>query len=239
MGDELQTGFCNRDSIFINGLSLPNATLIITSRPSAAASGILLTFARVHISKHIEILGFLPEQITEYAESIFTDADDFLQYIHSNPCIHSMMYIPLNCVIVSEIYRENKAAGKFIPNTLTRLYTELSKTLIRRHIVNKGIVTAEYCMPTNLQDLPNETYQCLLALCKLAFTGICNDQQLTFNECDFPPEFNHLGFMNKVTCMYISQGVPASLNSPSHTAGVSCSVLHFTAFFRYPENIVQ
>ena len=211
--DELPTVLCDQASVFmkiINGLSLPNATLIITSRPSA--SGILLAFARVQISKHIEILGFLPEQITEYAESIFTDADDFLQYIHSNPCIHSMMYIPLNCVIVSEIYRENKAAGKFIPNTLTRLYTELSKTLIRRHIVNKGIVTAEYCMPTNLQDLPNETYQCLLALCKLAFTGICNDQQLTFNECDFPPEFDHLGFMNKVACMYISQGVPASLN---------------------------
>ena len=211
--DELPTVLCDQDSVFmkiINGLSLPNATLIITSRPSA--SGILLAFARVQISKHVEILGFLPEQITEYAESIFNDADGFLQYIHSNPCIHSMMYIPLNCVIVSEIYRENKAAGKSTPNTLTQLYTELSKTLIRRHIVNTGTVTTEYCMPKNLQDLPNEIYQCLLTLCKLAFTGICNSQQLTFNECDFPPGFDHLGFMNKVACMYISEGVPASLN---------------------------
>ena len=211
--DELPPILRKPDSVFmriINGLALPNATLVITSRPSA--SWFLLMFARVQISKHIEILGFLSRQITEYAESVFDEADEFLRYIFSNPVIHGMMYIPLNCVIVVEIYRENQVANKPIPNTLTQLYTELSRALLRRHMVDKGIVSITYCMPDKFEDLPKDIYQRLLSLCELAFRGICNQQQLTFSQSDLPAGFDHLGFMNKAKNVYISKGVPASLN---------------------------
>ena len=211
--DELPPILRKLESVFmriINGLALPNATLIITSRPSA--SWFLLTFARVQITKHIEILGFLPAQITEYAKSIFTEADEFLHYIFSNPVIHGMMYIPLNCVIVAEIYRENRVANKPVPNTLTQLYTELSRALLRRYMVDKGMVSITYNMPDKFEDLPKDVYRQLLSLCELAFRGICNQQQLTFSQIDLPAGFDHLGFMNKAKNVYISKGVPASLN---------------------------
>ena len=92
----------------ITHVVLPEATVIVTSRPSAAAE---FFSHKPRISKHIEILGFTQEQVTQFALSAFSESEsdlkNFLKYINpsENPAISSLMYIPLNAVIVVDIYK--------------------------------------------------------------------------------------------------------------------------------------
>ena len=44
--------------------------------------------------------------------------------------IRSMMYVPINCAIVVELFREHKGNP---PQTLTEVYTALTNTLLQHH----------------------------------------------------------------------------------------------------------
>ena len=48
---------------------LPEATVVVTSRPSVSAE--LFALCKHNIDRHLEVLGFTPEQIEEYARSVF------------------------------------------------------------------------------------------------------------------------------------------------------------------------
>ena len=102
---------------FITGRELPEATVLITSRPWA--SEFLHWGCRRHISQHIQILGFTQANIQFYLES--TMANDPLllaglkKYISCYPHINSLMYIPLNCAIVVEVYRNSRKDETLVP----------------------------------------------------------------------------------------------------------------------------
>ena len=192
----------------INGLYLPKATVLVTSRPSVTAE--LIARCKPQISKHIEILGFTEQNIREYAHSVFQNAeqlDDFLKYISGNPLLHSMMYIPLNTAIVVAIYQQSKPAE--LPKTMTQLYDALSHTLLRRHIVEKAFVPESYIMPAKFHNLPTRVFQQFCNVSKLAFDGVCI-QQLTWN--DLPESFDHLGFMTKATSLHVEEGPETTFN---------------------------
>ena len=62
-------------------------------------------------NKHIEIVGFTEEDRVKYVESIFSSQHNtlvhFLKYSFSNPTTKTiMMFIPLLCAIVAQIYKE-------------------------------------------------------------------------------------------------------------------------------------
>ena len=194
----------------INGLYLPRATVFITSRPSVTAE--LLSRCKPQISKHIEILGFTEQNIKEYAQSIFKNPIqliEFMKYISSNPLVYSMMYIPLNSAIVVEIYQQNQGERRPLPNTMTQLYDALSHALLRRHIVESGFVPETYCMPAQFQDLTEDVFQQFCEICAIAFRGICI-QQLTWNS--LPQSFDHLGFMTKTSSLHVQEGPEISFS---------------------------
>ena len=183
----------------IQGVCLPKATVLVTSRPSARAD--LLAVCRPRVHKHIEILGFSHELIEQYAISIFASHPpvlaDFLKYISANPAIRSMMYIPLNSAIVVEIYRENRTVGMPIPLTMTQLYNELTLTLLQRYLSEKG---EHPVLPEKLEDLPRNLYLQLLSLAKLAFEGIVK-QEVIFHR--LPDGCSPLGLMNASAELYV------------------------------------
>ena len=183
----------------IQGVCLPKATVLVTSRPSARADLLLVCRPRVH--KHIETLGFTHELIEQYAISIFgSDPSllaDFLKYISTNPAIRSMMYIPLNSATVVEIYRENRTVGRPIPQTMTQLYNELTLTLLGRYLSEKG---EHPVLPEKLEDLPRNLYRQLLSLAKLAFEGIMK-QEVIFHR--LPDGCSPLGLMNASAELYV------------------------------------
>ena len=147
----------------LEGKSLPECTLLITSRPSASHELVW------HAQRHVEILGFTQESMKEYASIAFSSEPevlkDFLFYVSAseNPAINSLMYIPLNAAIIVEIYSHTRKQGLPIPKTLTQLYTQLCLILVQRDI---GISSS---VLTKLSDLPAEYSTHFQRLSKLAY----------------------------------------------------------------------
>ena len=173
--DELPCEQRQEGSVYIDllkGRLLPEATIIVTSRPSVSVD--LWRLCQHNIDRHLEVIGFTREDIKRFSESVFSGdiLAGFLSYITSNPPIYGMMYIPLNAVIVALIYRDSYVIDAPFPTTMTQLFDALTHGLIRRHFVSTHQVPREYCMPPSLQrteyisKLPPLAAQQLLQLCQ-------------------------------------------------------------------------
>ena len=57
---------------------------------------------------------------------------NFLKYMFLVPHIKSMMYIPLNCTIIAQVYYESQQSSHHpaIPRTRTQLYKALTHSLL-------------------------------------------------------------------------------------------------------------
>ena len=159
---------------------LPEATVIITSRPSVRDA--LLRLCEHNIDRYLEVLGFTPEKIKEYARSVFGDGDkfkSFIQYINSNSVIKGMMYLPLNAVIIASVFKYSCGHHS---KTMTQLYDALTRILIRRYLAEKGMVSANYRMPDSLQNresvnkLPTEATEQLVVVARVAYMGLCEEK---------------------------------------------------------------
>ena len=134
--DELPSDFQIGDrSIFariIKGEELPKLTVLVTSRPSANRN--LYQLCRIQAKcQYIEVVGFDEKEIQEYIEHAFKHNIELMErfqlYILC-PHIHSLMYVPINCAIILELFMEHKGKPS---QTLTELYTALTNTLLQRH----------------------------------------------------------------------------------------------------------
>ena len=213
--DELPEAMRSKPSIYhdlINGKLLPHATVLVTSRPWAVGDFQWQYYAR--ISQWIEILGFTGQQIDEYVVSYSNEDHKLLaelrRYLSLNPPIHAAMYIPLNAVIVCELYKEKqKRREGVIPSTMTELYTIFSRNLLLRYLFDQDEGPGMRRLK-KFEDLPVKVYHKFLALCELAYKGIVNKQQLVFS--DLPDDFDSLGFMKSVEELHISSGMSVSYN---------------------------
>lgn len=184
----------------INGLILPESTVLLTSRPSATAK--LLLSCRSRIQRHVEILGFTQESVEKYASCIFSSdperLEKFKTYISmsENPAINSLMYVPLNAAIIAEIYRSN-SSDDVLPHTLTDLYTQISLTLLNRYLAT----TTSYppLVLDRLENLPVDLHRQFLQLCQLAYEGI-RHRNITFQ--NLTPNMTHFGFLDAVPALY-------------------------------------
>ena len=128
------------------------------------------------------------------------------------------MYIPLNCAIVAQVYKNCMCGGgggdgrkELIPRTMTQLYTALCHSLLRRYLVENRIVNRDYNMPQELNDLPLDVFKHLHTLSKIAFDGI-KRQKLVFYKHELPESFQHMGFMNECRELYVDRGVESNYN---------------------------
>ena len=171
--DELSDYQCT-DSFFLKMLHVrrPNrvlrkATILVSSRPFATKS--LPHPFTDKLEQHVEILGFDEEQIEGYLTSACQDNPDMLMdlksYISNQPFISSVLYNPLHCSIVTELYQQYWKRGEksFAPSTLTELYKALLLNLLQRQL------------DINIEDisqLPQDIRHQLNQLAKLAAEGI-------------------------------------------------------------------
>ena len=214
--DELPEEIRTESSVFldvITGRELPEATVLITSRPWA--SEFLHRECKRHISQHIEILGFTKDNIQSYLESTIPDdlslLADLKKYISCYPHVNSMMYIPLNSAIVVEVYRNSRKEETLVPKTMTELYSSLFRSLLLRHLLDHPVHGKKRRWKVrSFSDLPQDVYQQLCELSKIAYEGIRHDQQVIF--CDLPEDFETLGLMQCVPELYADEGAAVSYN---------------------------
>ena len=180
--DELPEELRTKSSVFldvITGRELPEATVLITSRPWA--SEFLHRECKGRISQRIEVLGFTKDNIQSYLESATPDDPSLLaglkKYISCYPHINSMMYIPLNSAVVVEIYRNSRKDETLVPKTMTELYSSLVRSLLLRHLLDHPVHGKKRRWRVrSFSDLPQDVYQQLCELGRIAYDGIRHDQ---------------------------------------------------------------
>ena len=210
--EELRT---KSDSIFldvITGRELPEATVLITSRPWA--SEFLHRECKRHISQHFEILGFTKDNIQAYIENAIPDdpvlLSDLKRYISCYPHINSLMYIPLKSAIVVEVYLNSRKDETLVPKTNTELYSSLVRSLLLRHLLEHPVHSKKRWRVRSFIDLPKDVYRQLCKLSKIAYEGILHDQQMIFS--DLPEDFETLGLMQCAVELYVDEGAAVSYN---------------------------
>ena len=203
--DEMPSSIvCDESSLImelIRGDCLPKATRLVTSRPSA--------LHKIKVPyRHIEILGFTDECKVKFAEATFKSEPDvlthFKNFIFSNPIIESLMYIPVNCAIIAQVYKDIKRSRKLMPKTMTQLYTTLILVLIRRHMIEKKKWDEDSKIPNNLNDLPDEIITDLKGVSELAYRGLLIEGlKIVFTDSDVGEGFQHLGLLSETKEMYV------------------------------------
>ena len=177
------------------GDCLPNATIMVTSRP--VASGSLCIEFKERVDQHIEVVGFNDEDIKSYVESACQKEPqilpDLISYMSSNPFVYSVMYIPLQCAIITALYVEKwkKTKGNiYAPTTLTQLYTDLLLSSLIRYIGDQPAYSKLKSPMLKLSDLPSTLQEQVWQLSQLAAEGLEN-KKFIFDSipCD------HMGLM--------------------------------------------
>ena len=205
----------DEDSIIVqivSGKRLPEATVLVTSRHSA--SGFIVQYNEERISQHIEILGFTKENIQTYINENVKDSEErqgLERYLSCYPHIRTMMYVPLNSVIVVEVYHQCHDKDKPAPKTMTELYTSLVHTLLIRYLTDtlgKKEVTLESLKSLKAYGV----YKQFRKVCKIAYKGIANNQQIIFYKSNIPDGFQALDLMQEVHELYVDKGDCVSYN---------------------------
>jgi len=151
---------------------LEKATIMITSRPHACE--------KLDVGRRVEIVGFGNKEILEFVEKSFPNeakcVEQFLQKLKKYPYIQSLSYIPINLVMIVDIF---KCGDKKLPSTITQLYQLFIVMSILRQVrkenerkqVSSNVILAnsEDKLCTMLAGIPNEAASTLLLLCRLAY----------------------------------------------------------------------
>ncbi|XP_065889334.1 uncharacterized protein [Dysidea avara] len=190
----------------IRGMCLPDAHIIITSRPCG-----LKTLRLQFVSHMIEILGFSNEQVEQYVQCYFQEGCDstaearFWNLLQSHPHFKNMLIVPVTLCIFLYVFENT---NNQIPQTLTRIYEHLIKFVLCR---NQSRTQQVNSIVETLDDLPNDILSVFNKLGELAFYGLLIDK-LTFskkeiskycwNSEEIPRNFDGMGILQEKTNVY-------------------------------------
>ena len=189
----------------ICGHFLPEATAVITSRPTAHKF-----YSKFNFDRTVEIIGFTEDRIEEYVTKFCHshDRDDLKpkiwNHLKSSSDLLNSCYIPVNCWIVATILFERVQSDptneiESLPTTLTELYQAAMTHLDENHFRKVRGQSSEEAIK-NLQSL--------------AFKGI-GPMQLIFDSKSFDEQMKQSGLIN-------------SLSNPHSQAQTQFCFIHLT-----------
>ena len=147
---------------------LEKAKILITSRPNACENLVA--------GRTVEVVGFGDKEIREFVENSFPNdlesIEEFMRQLTEYPQLHSLCYVPLNLVMIIDIFHFSKNK---LPSTLTELYRLFIVMILQRE-VKKGSVkkltiahNVEMTLQKILGGIPKEAVGAVYLLCKLAY----------------------------------------------------------------------
>ena len=150
------------------GYTLPECSIIITSRPNA--SSMLRTCA----TSILQISEFDSLKIEEFVDKSLDEnnAIRFLEILEEKPELHALCHLPLNVTIAVHLYI---TSSDELPSTRTELYVALVNTQVSRHWqlrTSDGDNAMEIEVSNVMELLPDEMATTFRALCKLAYIGL-------------------------------------------------------------------
>ena len=158
---------------------LEEATILITSRPHACEE--------IDAGRRVEIVGFGKDEIREFAEKCFSKdiqtVEEFLRQLDEYPQLHSLCYIPMNLVMIVDIFQ---CSEKKLPSTLTELYQVFIVMSLKRQVKKENVTkkpavcssvavraadSVEETLRVMLRGIPKVTVGIVLCLSRLAYQG--------------------------------------------------------------------
>ena len=207
--DELDHEPREKASVFlelIRGRILPFATVLVTSRPWASEH--LRENCGRRITQHVEVLTSARDQIEHYISKAEAEAQpssfaaQFTDYVSSNPVIMAAMYTRVTAKMAVEVFTWNQHTESPPPTTITELFTSFTLKTLVDHLSTRPVYHKQQLKLTTFSDLPTDVYKQFLGLCRMAFEGILNRQQLVFSAAHLPSGFSPLGLMQEVPQLY-------------------------------------
>ena len=167
----------------IQGRSLPQADVIVTSRPGS------LPFLQEHSTVFYEIHGFDEESIQGYVHDFFQakpeEGQKMLDELRSRPDLMGGAYIPMNLFIFCSIY-----AGRKFPPSMTLCYKYFICNVITRECKKSGIPCR---VDPLLNSLSDNVKRLLESLSLLAYEGMMKTPPtFVFDENDIRRSFPSL-----------------------------------------------
>ena len=158
---------------------LEEATILITSRPHACEE--------IDAGRRIEVVGFGKDEIREFAKNSFSNdiqsVEEFLRQLDEYSQLHSLCYIPMNLVMIVDIFQ---CSEKKLPSTLTELYQVFIVMTLKRQVKKENVTkkpavcssvavrgadSVEETLCVMLRGIPKETVGIVLCLSRLAYRG--------------------------------------------------------------------
>ena len=157
---------------------LEEATILITSRPHACEG--------IDAGRRVEVVGFGKDEIREFTEKSFSKdihVEEFLKQLNEYPQLHSLCYVPINLVMIVDIFQCNE---KRLPSTLTELYQVFIVKTLKRQVKKENVAkkpavcssvavkaadSVEETLCVMLRGIPKETVGIVLYLSRLAYRG--------------------------------------------------------------------
>ena len=207
--DELDHEPREKDSLYldiIHGGILPFATVFVTSRPWASEH--LRENCGHRITQHVEVLTSAKDQIEHYISKAEAEAQPssfaakFTDYLSSNPVIRAAMYTPVTAKMAAEVFTWSQHTESPPPTTMTELFTAFTLKTLVDYLSTHPVYHKQQLKVTTFSDLPTDVYKQFQDLCRMAYEGILNRQQLVFSAAHLPTGFAPLGLMQEVPQLY-------------------------------------
>ena len=151
---------------------LEKATILITSRPHACEE--------IDAGRRVEVVGFGKDEIRDFVEKSFPNdtqsVEEFLRQLDEYPQLHSLCYIPMNLVMIVDIFQ---CSEKKLPSTLTELYEVFIVMTLKRQVKKENVTkkpavcsdSVEETLCVMLRGIPKETVGIVYCLSRLAYRG--------------------------------------------------------------------
>ena len=150
---------------------LPNCGLVVSSRPHASQH------LRKQATIRVDILGFTETEREHYIKQALPDQphkiEELTQYLHQQPSVDSICFIPFNMVILLYLYK----MGISLPKSPTELYRHFIFSTICQHCFKFDNPLTHNI--TDLTDLPEPYNRIIQQLSKLSLEAL-NNNKLTF-----------------------------------------------------------
>ena len=147
---------------------LPLCGLVVSSRPHASEH------LREQATIRVDILGFTETEREHYIKQALPDQphkiEELTQYLHQQPSVDSICFIPFNMVVLLYLYK----LGIALPKNSTELYRHFICSTICRHL-------SKFAKPlthdiTDLTDLPEPYNRIIQELSKLSLEALNNNK---------------------------------------------------------------
>ena len=161
---------------------LPEAMVIVTSRPAAASAYL----PNKSSFKQIEVFGFSRKDIFEYVDRFpFSKSSNIAEplnkklksFLKSRPGVLDLCYLPVNVAIICFLYN---CDSDLLPETQTEMYKLFTTSIIIRQL-KKSDISAKL---KSLEHLQGEEAECFKELCSVSYEMTVNSRQV-FNHGEF------------------------------------------------------